>query len=158
MSHARTIWISPRTLAFLAILVLAALGGFAAYSAATNDRALVEPAQRVAAGFATLDLYAHPVQYKNELTWRSYQQVLALQSQYGKELLDASVARLGSAVVLDRDLFAKDTANVLAQVFVKDKQGQITLTEFQFQVVREDKAWRVNDIVSALVKGKVAEK
>ena len=155
-SQRPTIHISKRMLVLLAVLLV--IGLVLALIPRTNSQsAIVEPAQRVAKGLATMDVYLRPDDYKSDLTWSAYQQIMALSPQYlaqnAKEPYSATLSKYGATVLLDDHVFG-ESVNALVQTYVKNKSGVTILMEFQLQMVPDGKEWKVNN-VTTLIKGEV---
>jgi hypothetical protein len=151
-----TIRISKRMLALFAVLLIVGLA--LAFIPRTNSQsAIVEPAQRVAKGLATMDVYLRPDDYKSDLTWSAYQQIMALSPQYlaqnAKEPYSATLVKYGATVLLDDHVFG-ESVNAIVQTYVKNKSGVTILMEFQLQMVPDGKEWKVNN-VTTLIKGEV---
>ena len=155
-SQRPTIRISKRMLVIAAVLLVAGLA-LAFIPRANSQNAIVEPAQRVAKGLATMDVYLRPDDYKSDLTWSAYQQIMALSPQYlaqnAKEPYSATLSKYGATVLLDDHVFG-ESVTALVQTFVKNKSGVTVLMEFQLQMVPDGKTWQVNN-VTTLIKGEV---
>jgi hypothetical protein len=122
-SQRPTIRISKRTLALLAVLLV--VGLVLAFIPRTNSQsAIVEPAQRVAKGLATMDVYLRPDDYKSDLTWSAYQQIMALSPQYlaqnQKDPYNASFVKYGAQLLLDEHVFG-ESVNTLVQTDVRQE-------------------------------------
>ena len=153
----RVIWISRRHLTLIALLVVVLVAAFALFPRQSTDGAMFEPAKRIAKGLGTQDIYLRPDDYKTDLTWSAYQQVLAAAPQYrdanASEPFNLAVSKYGTTILLDQGVFG-DSVTALVQTFVKQKSGTVTLVEFQLQMIPEGQAWKVNN-VTTLVKGTV---
>jgi hypothetical protein len=164
MSQSRVIWISKRRLIELAAFALIVLAGLLIASRNLSlggpDADLLGPAQRVAKGLATRDIYLHPDAYKDDLTWAAYQQVLAAAPQYQQqnsvEPFNLSVSKYGAQFVFDQGVFGA-SASALVEVFAKNPLGTVTLTEYQFQMTPNGSAWQVAS-VTTLNRGEVGGK
>ena len=154
----RVVWISPRTIVALVLLVAVAVGGWVYFQSTNPDASVLAPAKHVARGLATMDAYVHPDAYKSDLTWISYQQLLAAappyQAQNAREPFDATIVKDGTALVLDRGVF-EGGVDALVQTFVKNKAGVVSLIEFQLQMIPDGNTWKVNAVMNTLVKGEV---
>ncbi len=161
MSPSHVIWIPKRRLIELAVFALIVLAGLLVASRNLSlggpDAGILGPAQQVAKGLATRDIYLHPDAYKDQLTWAAYQQVLAAAPQYQQqntvEPFNLTVSKFGAEFVFDQGVFgASETA--LVEVFVKKLDQTVTLEEYQFQMTPNGSAWQVAN-VTALDRGEV---
>ena len=159
MSHQPVIWISKRRLIELALLALIVVAGavVAFHRGGTGGDAVLGPAQRVAAGLATRDLYLHPDHYKGDLTWSAYQQTLAAAPPYQQsntvEPFNLTVSKYGTELMFDQGVFGA-SVTALVEAFVKKQDGTVTLEEYQFQMVPNGSDWQVNN-VTTLDRGEV---
>ncbi len=159
MTQQRVIWISRRRLAVFAVGAIALLAALVVIwgPKGSGDAAIIDPAKHVARGLATQDIYLRPDDYKTELTWSAYQQVLAAAPQYREQNAETpfhlEVSKYGAVLLLDQGLFG-DSITALVQTFVRQGDGATTLVEFQFQMLPDAGAWKVNT-VTTLVKGVV---
>lgn len=160
MTQRPVIWISRRRLVVCvagAIALLAALiviGG----PKGEGDASILDPAKRVAKGLATQDIYLRPDDYKSDLTWGAYQQVLAAAPQFREQNAEMpfrlALSKYGAMLLLDQGLFG-DGMTALVQTFVQQGDGTTTLVEFQLQMLLDAGRWKVNS-VTTLVKGTVS--
>lgn len=150
------VWISKRTVAIYALLVVAIIGTLIAFIARPNpDAIIIESAKRVARALATQDAYANPDIIKSDLSWAAYQQLIALAPAYRDQAQrdPRSFTRYGTVVLLDQGLF-DDSVTALVQVIVKENNSPM-LYEFQIQMIPDGQAWKASQNVTTLLKGQI---
>ena len=163
MSHRPVLWISKRTIGLIAILMIVIAVAAIFLPRQNADAPILDPARRIARALATQDLYLRPDEYKADLTWDAYQQLLAVAPSYQTQNARAPheanpvFAQYGAVLVLDRGYFG-DSVTALVQVIVKKDSGP-TLVEIQLPMqpdgVPSSPAWKVGPNVTTLVKGAV---
>lgn len=163
MSHRPVLWISKRTIGLIAILVLALAAAIVLLPRQNADAPILDPARRIARALATQDLYLRPDEYKADLTWDAYQQLLAVAPSYQTQNAHApreantTFAQYGAVLVLDRGYFG-DSVTALVQVIVKKDNGP-TLVEIQLPMQPDGTAssptWKVGPNITTLLKGTV---
>ena len=155
------LWISKRTLVLIGVLVLAlAVAAFVVFPRQSADAPITDPAKRIARALATQDLYLKPDDYKGDLTWDAYQQLLAIAPPYqqanARAPLNRVFVRYGSVVLLDQGFFG-DSVTALVQVVLRQGGvgGTTTLLEYQLPMTPDGATWKVGPNVTTLVKGAV---